>query len=185
MNKITTIMAAACILLAACKEKKATQDIIVSRQEVPWPQAPISMQEYCQRTDIEWQGTAYCVEIMRTPVDTMPMVKDETGQQFVDNRISLTIMRRDSTVFFQRTFTKRSFNSYLDEDYRRNGILEAMIFEEADDRQLEFAVSIAHPQSEDEFIPLEMKITADGGIAIKRDNDIDINGNDDDDDDDD
>jgi len=35
---------------------------------------------------------------------------------------------------------------------------------------------VAHPQSEDEFIPLEMKLDRDGGLTIKRDNELDTNG---------
>lgn len=182
--------AAALCLLVACKDKKPAQDtIITTRQEVRKPQAPIGMQDYRQETDATWMGRSYHIVVHRTAVDSLPMVQDEIGQKYVDNRVTVTIRRPDGSEFFRRTFTKGAFLSYLDDDYRRNGILEAMIFEEVDDGCLQFAVSIAHPQSEDEFIPLEMKINAEGGLAIKRDGDIDTYGNarhnDDDGDDDD
>ena len=182
MNKTTAFIAiAGLIALASCKEKKPSQEIIITRQEVPKPQAPISMQEYKQATDVTWMNATYHIEVVRMPSDSLPMVKDEYGQQYVDNSIVLTVTRSDGSVFFKRTFTKASFSSYIDDDYRRTGILEALIFEEVDDNRLEFAVSVAHPQSEDEFIPLEMKLDRDGGLTIKRDNELDTNGRPDDD----
>lgn len=178
MIRTTAIIALAGIMmLGACKEKKTSDDIIVSRQEQPKPKAPISMQEYTQNTDVEWLGTTYHVTITRTPVDSLPMVKDEIGQKFVDNRILLTILRKDSTVFYRKSFSKVSFNSSLDDDYRQNGILEAMIFEKVGKGGLEFAVSVGRPQSEDEFIPLLLTIDRDGGVVIRRDNEIDTSGN--------
>jgi hypothetical protein len=184
MNKTTAIIAAAgMILLAACKEKKTTEDIITTRQEMPKLQAPISMQEYRQNTQVEWKGQTYHVDIRRVPVDSLPMVEDEIGQKYVDNRIYLTVMRADSTVFYNKTFTKNTFASYLDDEFRRNGILEAMVFEKMDDNRLKFAVSVAYPQSEDEFILLTMKLDADGGLTIKRDETIDTSGQDEEEDD--
>ena len=177
MNKTTAFIAiAGLIALASCKEKKPSQEIIITRQEVAKPQAPISMQDYKQTTDVTWMNATYHIEVVRMPSDSLPMVKDEYGQQYVDNSIVLTVTRNDGSVFFKRTFTKASFSSYIDDDYRRTGILEALIFEEVDDNRLEFAVSVAHPQSEDEFIPLEMKLDRDGGLTIKRDNELDTNG---------
>jgi len=170
------IAAAALVVLTACKEKKQTQEIIVPRQEVRKPGAPISMQVYKQSNDVKWNGKTYHIEIVRTPVDSLPMVKDEIGQKYVDNRIKLTISLQDSIIFYRKSFSKESFASYLDDDYYRNGILEAMIFEEVTDDKLSFAVSVAHPQADDEFIPLTMKLDRDKGLSIKRDNDIDTRG---------
>ena len=41
------------------------------------------------------------------------------------------------------------------------------MFHEVDDNELEFSVIISHPDADDEFIPLEMNINAQGGIQIK------------------
>lgn len=169
-------------MLTACKEKKSSQDIIVSKPEVFKPEAPISMQERHDNVEVRWQNDLYTISIDRTPQDSLPMVKDEIGQQYVDNSIRLTVNRADGSVFFGRTFTKGSFASYLDDNFRRTGILEALVFDEVDDGKLEFAVSISRPQADDEFIPLEMKIDRNGGIVIKRDEHMDTNGDDDDDD---
>lgn len=170
------IAAVGIMMLGSCKQKQAPTDIIVAREEVRKPQAPIRMQDYRQEQNVKWNGKDYIVVVERTPADSLPMVEDEIGQKFVDNKIALTIRRSDGSLFFSRNFTKNAFAAYLNDDYRSTGILEAMIFDEVDDGLLEFAVSVAHPQSEDEFIPLEVKIGPDGSISIKRDSDIDVNG---------
>ena len=181
-KKLLIAAAAVVLMLTACKEKKSSQDIIVSKPEVFKPEAPISMQERHDNVEVRWQNDLYTISIDRTPQDSLPMVKDEIGQQYVDNSIRLTVNRADGSVFFGRTVTKGSFASYHDDNFRRTGILEALVFDEVDDGKLEFAVSISRPQADDEFIPLEMKIDRNGGIVIKRDEHMDTNGDDDDDD---
>ena len=115
MNKNTMIMALACLLtLAGCKEKKQTQDIIAPRIEVAKPSGPIRMQPYNDQRDVKWLGKTYKVEVNRLPNDSLPMVTDETGQKFVDNRISLVVRRADGSVAIQKTFTKAAFDGYID-----------------------------------------------------------------------
>ena len=117
------------LLLAGCAEKKKTNDIIIQKVETPKPQGPIRMQEYTQQRDVKWLGRNYKVEIHRVADDSLRMVKDETGQKFIDNRISLRIIRSDGTVFFSRSFTKAAFDDYLNDDYRQTGILEGFVFD--------------------------------------------------------
>ena len=142
------------------------------------------MQDYNQVKDIQWLDRAYQVDIRRTADDSLRMVKDETGQKFVDNRIHLKVIRQDGSVFFSQTFTKASFNDYLDDDYRATGILEGLVFDRVDGHQLIFAGSVSHPQT-DEYIPLEVKIDNFGNVSVERDSELDTNGTGEHDDDDD
>ena len=184
MNKQTTILALAAMLaLTGCKEKKQSQDIIAPRVEEVKPSGPVRMQPYNDQREVQWLGKIYKVEISRTPSDSLPKVKDETGQQFVDNRISLVIRRSDGSVAISKTFTKASFDAYIDAHYRKSGILEGLVFDEVDDQNLEFAASVSLPQT-DEYIPLEVTIDNFGNVKIERDSQMDTNGADDDDDDD-
>jgi len=173
---IPVVAALGLLALTGCKEKKQTQDIIVMKHEEVRLQDPIRMQEFKQELTVDWNGRPYSVSVVRTPVDSLPMVKDEVGQKYVDNRIALTITRRDGSVLLSKTYTKASFQSFLNDDYRQNGILEAMVFDEVDDGELEFAVSVAHPQSEDEFTPLQLSVKPDGTVSIKPDTDLDTTG---------
>lgn len=162
-------------MLAGCKQKKQSEDIIVRKTEAPKPQAPIRMQEYNQIKDIHWLDREYQVNIRRTADDSLRMVKDETGQKFVDNRIRLQVIRQDGSVFFSQSFTKATFSEYLDDDYRQTGILEGLVFDRVEGNYLLFAGSVSHPQT-DEYIPLVIKVSNFGDVAISRDTQMDTNG---------
>lgn len=187
MRKIIPLLLTLGIMMlgvASCKEKKKNDDIIIAKYVPKKLTDPIKMAADERRSDVKWKGKNYAVVITRTAVDSLPMVKDETGQLFVDNKIVLTITRQDGSQFLRKVFTKNTFASYLDDDYRKNGLLESMVFDEVDDNELEFGISVSRPDSDDEFIPLKMSINYQGGLSIQRDTDLDTVGIDDDDDDD-
>ena len=156
------------LLATSCGKKKQHDDIIVQETEVPQPQAPIRMQDYKDVKDVQWLGKQYQVEVTRTASDSLAMVKDETGQQFVDNRIVLRVIRQDGTVFCTKTFTKSAFNACLDDDYRKTGILEGFVFDKAEGNQLFFAASVCHPQT-DEYIPMVVTVSNFGEVGIAKD----------------
>lgn len=158
--------------VAGCGGKKSDDNIITEKVVEKAPSGPIRMQEYTQTKDIEWLGTTYRCEIRRTPDDSLAMVTDENGQKFVDNRISLRVKRKDGSTFFDRTFTKASFDASLDDDYRRTGILEGLVFDKVEGSSLVFAASVSHPQT-DEYIPLVVTVSRMGSVSIVRDTQMD------------
>ncbi len=176
MRKVLVFCLAA--VMVACGSKKKSDDIITERVERPQLQEPIRQSSDLSERDVKWLGRTYHVVIERMPSDSLPLVSDETGQQFVDNVITLRISRPDGSVFLNKRFTKGDFAQYLDADYRTAGILEGMVFDEVDDDKLEFAASVSLPQT-DEYIPLELKVSRMGDIAVKRDADMDTHGDDD------
>ncbi len=174
-KKLTLALLAALTLLAACKEKKQTQDIIAPKVEAPKPSGPIRMQPYDTTSDVQWLGKAYKVQVVRTANDSLPMVKDETGQTFVDNRIAVIVRRADGSVAISKTFTKAYFERHIDAHYREMGILEGLVFDKVDGNFLQFAASVCLPQT-DEYIPLEVKIDNFGNVSVERDSELDTNG---------
>ena len=168
------VVALAVCLTTACSEKKKNDTIITEQVEVPQPQAPISLQPYTDSRDVPWIGRQYHIAINREPNDSLPMVKDEIGQKFVDNQITVSVSRPDGSVFFSRRFTKSDFRQYIDDDYNKTGILEGLVFDKAEGDNLEFAASISHPQT-DEYIPLVIKLSRMGDITIQRDSQMDTN----------
>ena len=168
------------LLMAGCAEKKKHDDIIAPKVETPKPQAPIKMQDYRQTTDIQWLNKSYQVEVVRTPDDSLRMVKDETGQAYVDNRISLRVIRADGSVCFSRTFTKSAFESLLNDDYRNTGILEGFVYDKVDGNRLVFAASVCHPRT-DEYIPIVVTVNNFGDVNIELDTQLDTNGGDEED----
>ena len=164
------------LLVASCGKKKQTEDIIVKPVETPAPQGPVSMQPYNQVTDVKWLDRDYQVAINRVANDTLPTVTDENGQKFVDNTITVRVLRSDGSVFFSRSFTKTSFKEQLDDDYRHTGILEGIVFDKVDGNHLVLAGSVSHPQT-DEYIPIVMTISNFGDVSIRRDDQMDTTGN--------
>ncbi len=156
------------IMLAACGGKKKSDDIIAPKVEKVKPKGPIRMQEYTDTRDVDWIGRKYTVVIQRRPSDSLSMVKDEYGQKFVDNIFTLSVRRKDGSTFFSRSFTKQSVSSYLDDDYRKTGIFEGLVFDKADGDWLVFGASVGHPQT-DEYIPLVIRLSRMGDLVIKRD----------------
>lgn len=175
MKKLLSLMVLTALgaALVACGGKKKSDDIIAPKVEKVKPSEPVKMQEYKDTNYVKWvEGRYYHLTVLRQPCDTLPMVKDETGQKFVDNLFQMTVTRADGSVFFDRKFTKNSFNKYINEDYRNTGILEGIVFDKVDGDWLVFAASVAHPQT-DEYIPLVIKLSRMGVLEISQDTQMD------------
>lgn len=169
------VLVAALVVLGACKEKRQSTDIIATKYVPKQPQAPIAMPADAQTKNIDWQGKPYTIMIERVPADSLPQVTDENNQPYVDNRVKLKIVREDGSIFFQRTFTKASFNAYIDDSFRKNGILAGFRYDELENSGIEFSVVIALPDAiDDVFVPLELVVDRQGSISISRDDDMDM-----------
>lgn len=179
MKRIIPMLAAGLLAaaVAGCGGKKESDTIIAPKLEKKKPSAPIRMQDYTQTREIEWNGSRLVSEIRRTADDSLAMVTDETGQKFVDNSIELVVRRADGSVFFKKTFTKEAFDQYLDNDYRKTGILEGLVFDRVDESSLRFAASVSHPQT-DEYIPLIVTVSKAGKLGIERDTQLDTSSSD-------
>lgn len=173
-NFLWVLMAFIVVALTGCGGKKKSNDIITKRVTKVTPRGPERMQPYDDTRNVDWIGRKYHVAIHRQPADSLPKVKDETGQQYVDNVISVAVSRQDGSVFFSRTFTKSDFKQFLDADYTKTGIFEGLVFDKADGDYLEFAASVSHPGT-DEYIPMVVRLSRMGDIAIRRDTQMDTN----------
>ena len=161
--------------MSGCGSKKKSDQIITQRVVKKAPQQPVKMQEYNDEREVPWIGKSYHVAVSRMPSDSLPMVKDETGQKFVDNIFTLTVSREDGSVFFSRQFTKAFFTNYITDVYRKAGILEGIVFDKADGDWLEFAASVGLPQT-DEYIPLVIRLSRMGELTVSQDTQMDTNG---------
>lgn len=160
------------VMLAACSEKKKSNDIITPRIVEVTPKAPVEMQENTDSWNVEWIGKNYHIAIHRHASDSLPMVQDETGQKFVDNVFRLSVQRPDGSFVIQQTFTKKDFTKYIDENFRKSGILEGLVFDRVDGDNLVFAGSVGLPQT-DEYIPLVIRLSRMGNLDIRRDTQMD------------
>lgn len=159
-------------LTMGCSEKKKSDDVIARKIVKKAPAPPVYMQEYEQTKSVSVGGATMNITIVRQPDDSLTMVKDDTGQKFVDNRISLTVTNAQGSVIVKKTFTKNAFDQYLDDDYRGKGILEGLVFDCVEGNGIRLAASVSHPQT-DEYIPLVVTVSKSGAISITRDTKLD------------
>ncbi len=160
------------MMLTACKEKKTeASTIVIADYEVPEPhEGPMALPAEQVCLPVEWvENRIYQVEIDRKPADSLALVADASGQEYRDNVINLTITRSDNSVFFKKQFTKSSFASLLDEDYRENGLLESIRFLNRDGLNLVFAATVNHPECiEDEAVELKLIISSQRVVSMDR-----------------
>lgn len=164
------LICAAGLTLCSCSEKKGVkQDIITIDYQAPAIQDPISMPRDEAQCDVEWvEGRSYHVTISRSPADSLSKVANSIGQEFIDNKVEMTVKRQDGTVFYNNVFRKTNFSSWLDQDYRANALLESIIFVRAEADDLVFTAIINHPEaSDDEAIYLELDISRLGELTIR------------------
>ena len=176
MKRVTIALSVvvAALVLGACGNKKKSEDIITQRVVKAAPQGPIRMPENNDQRDVNWIGKTYHITIHRLPADTLSLVKDDTGQQYVDNIFTLTVSRQDGSVFFTRKFVKTDFARLVGDDFRRTGILEGFVFDKSNGDWLEFGASVGRPQT-DEYIPLVVRLSRMGDLDMKVDTQLDTN----------
>lgn len=117
---------------------------------------------------VTWNGKVYKYEIVRQADASLPCVKDEvSGDTFYDNSIALTISL-DGKVFFNKKFLKTTFDKYLNAEFKKNGMLEGLVFDVVTPAGLRFATSVCYPRS-DLYIPLAITIDNAGNMTIQRD----------------
>lgn len=176
MKRVTIALSVvvAALVFGSCGNKKKSEDIITQRVVKAAPQGPIRMPENTDQRDVNWIGKTYRVTIHRLPADTLSLVKDDTGQQYVDNIFTLTVSRQDGSVFFTRKFVKTDFARLVGDDFRRTGILEGFVFDKSNGDWLEFGASVGRPQT-DEYIPLVVRLSRMGDLDMKVDTQLDTN----------
>lgn len=117
-------------LLTACGEKKsepAAQAPAVSGQSAE-ADAPYSDPVQENRTTVTLGGSKYEVTVRREPDKDLPVVQDEFGGKYCDNRVSVTVTR-DGAEFFSKSFTKEAFADFLTEAETKGTVLLGMAFD--------------------------------------------------------
>lgn len=170
---ITAVMG---FVVASCGEKKPSTDIIAKKSEKTAPAAPAKMQDYNHKEDVDWIGKTYSVEIKRTVDVELPMIVDDLGNKFYDNKITVRVLRPDGSVFFDKIFSKADFASCMTEGYMKKNALLGIVLDKADGDNLCFAASVGSPDVlSDEYMPLIITLSRTGNVSIKKDTRLDSN----------
>ena len=148
---------AVCLLLSACGGKKQSDEIIVERDAVEEHQPGVlGMSSSSQEGKIEWIGDAeYHYSIVRSKDESLPKVTNH-DQEYYDNSIKLVVKRSDGSVFFEKEFTKKNFESVLPKIFRESGVLLGMNLEKVDGNNLRYVVSVGSPDENNEEFYLIM-----------------------------
>ena len=165
------------LTLMSCKEKKNTGVIITKKPVVVAQHQIMKTGDYAQSRKVDWLGAVYTVETKRVADPSLPVIADG-NTKYYDNRITVRILRSDGSEFFNRTFTKADFSSYVGKTYA-NGALVGIVLDRAEGDNLLFAASVGSPDKmSDEYIPLLMKVSRQGGITISKDTQLDTGSDD-------
>ena len=174
MKKILYCSALSVLFLSAtsCSEKTAKQgeqrnEAGVLLNDVKSPDGAQSLQT--SKTDITFQykDIDYNSLIIRTPDESLPKVKSEMGDLYMDNSIELTLLRNGQS-FYSKKFTKKDFASIIDAAFLKKSILEGMVFNKTTPTGIYYAASVCYPQT-DLYIPISICISYDGKMTMRKD----------------
>lgn len=173
MKKIIPILLAGSIIcVVACKEEQPRKEIITKMApKETVTKGPKRMHENAsQPRVVDWVTGKYTITVVPHSDPDLPLSRDESGQEYYDNKIDLKVTRADGSVFFSRTFSKADFSSLLDEKTFRDGAMLGLPFIRVEDSQLVFGASIGSPdESSDEYVPFILTISRMGEVRIERD----------------
>ena len=164
---------AATLSLMGCGGKKENADIITRKPTVARVQKTKTMGDYRQSRKVEWLGATYTVETDFRADRSVPQIADGV-QKYYDNRVTVRILRADGSEFFNRTFSKTDFSSYLDNEVGKKGALLGVVFDRAEGGYLYFAASVGSPdKSSDEYVPLVVRLSRFGEVSVHKDSTLD------------
>lgn len=167
------VLSVASALFLACSSSPKSNDIITQKPAKAVKKNTQKVGDYAQTRKVEWLGAVYTVTVERKADAALPLVADESGNKYYDNRITLIIRRPDGTEFFHRSFTKSDFIGYVGND-EKSGALLGVVLDRAEGASLYFAASVGSPDSmSDEYVPLVVRIERGGNVVISKDTQLD------------
>lgn len=168
-NLVYTLACASAILLSACSSKNKNgnemQALMRDSTKVAGPQR---MQVADTKATFTYKGKEYQSSVVRKPDESLPVVTNEQGEKFVDNRITLHISGGGGQLV-DKVFTKESFASLIDAKFLKYAILEGLVFDRTTPRGMIYAASVCYPQS-DLYVPIRLTVTVDGKISMEKEN---------------
>ena len=164
-------------LFVACEKKKENSNthnnIIVKPREKVEPDTIVhKMNEIDVTTDtIKWMGSTYKARVHRYTNDSLSIAVDENGKQYRNNLIKMVITRKDGSVFFEKVFSKATFESFLDEEYLKQNVLLGLVYNGNDSSNLHFLGSVGRPDIlTEEFVPFNVYISKMGEVRVEKAN---------------
>lgn len=174
MRKILAVMAiltTAATFVACEKEKKQTvNNIIVPPREEKVPDTLIhQMNEIDHVDEVKWVGSTYKVRVHRYSSDSLSVATDENGKRYYNNLIRVHITRADGSVFFDKLFSKKMFEGYVDDKYLSQNLILGMVYNGNDANNLYFLGSVGCPDIlTEEYVPFNVSVNRVGEVKVEK-----------------
>ena len=174
MRKILAIMAiltTAATFVACEKEKKQTvNNIIVPPREEKVPDTLIhQMNEIDHVDEVKWVGSTYKVRVHRYSSDSLSVATDENGKRYYNNLIRVHITRADGSVFFDKLFSKKMFEGFVDDKYLSQNLILGMVYNGNDANNLYFLGSVGCPDIlTEEYVPFNVSVNRVGEVKVEK-----------------
>lgn len=165
---IHILVCASVIVFTACssQDKNRKDGMQVLKQDSTEIAGPQRTQVSDVKTTFTYKGKEYRSSVVRRPDDALPIVRNEQGEKFVDNRITLRITCGGKQVV-DKVFTKENFASLVDAKFMQYAILEGLVYDKTTPQGIIYAASVCYPQS-DLYVPIRLTITGDGKITMAK-----------------
>ena len=130
IKKISVLGACAVIMLASCGEKKSNAEVETrqTEQQQVTADTPYAESELKNTSTAQLGGKTYQITVARRADTSLPLITDELGKKYYDNRVEVNILR-DGEPFFQSSYTKDAFSDFLSASDKQGSVLLGMAFD--------------------------------------------------------
>lgn len=171
---------AVCVSLTACGDKKSDgADNADSTSVAANNNKPYADPSQTNNSTATIGGNTYSITIKRSADPSLPVVTDELGKQFYDNRVDVTITR-NGEAFFEHSYTKEAFNDFLSSSERHGSVLLGMAYDSSknDAHTIRLGAQVGQTGlGEGPAFCVEIPLNG-GASSIVRDNNQDTTGDD-------
>ncbi len=169
MNRLASVLTIMLLLaLMGCSKKKESNIIIAKTEKATPPQAPVATGNRRLSNEVEWVGNRYKIETALEADSSLALASDGS-RRYYDNCVKVSIIRADGSHFFDKSFTKTDFKSCVEPSFFKDGALLAVVFLNAEGKQLRFVATVGNPDSSsDESQSVLMKIDNFGNVRIEK-----------------
>lgn len=170
--KHTTAIAVLAILLMACKgEKQPTVEPRVIEDVNPVT-GVVSLRDYSYSDTITIAGRTYNYTCALEHVDTMPVLVNTQGTEYLESRVHIAIRQGDSKIF-DKTFYKNTFRDIVPTEFLKTSTMVGVNYDITkygeDHAALYFIVTVGDPdETSDMVFPLELKVMPDGSFSFTK-----------------
>lgn len=166
------------LMITACGSKGSAPSN-TTPDSIQASSTPTTMDDRDAPRDIKTTATHgqhnYDIRITSAPDASQPKVKDSYGDDYLDNRFSIAIVR-DGTTLCTHSFTKELFLHLLNHADAQRLILGGIAFKEVDSEGFSFGAQLNGPDDQEGGVVFEITIplSGQGTPYIERDTTPDI-----------